>query len=553
MSFKKKQRDADKGFTDRKSGNDQMLSGVSASKSFWDGHGTAAEQMGGSKSSFRKLSFVMGAAFACCSIFLLLIFFTSLPCRHPHNAEITPLFGNHSSYLISRHQYQRQHQQHQQQQQQQQEQQQHQQQQPDLYSAATLTSFRTGLGHIAFGIAASSQLWERRKEYVKCWWRPREMRGFVWLDRPVNDTYTSSKSLPPLRISADTSKFNYTNKAGNGSAIRIARIVSETFRVGLPDVHWFVMGDDDTVFIPENLVHILSKYDWRKFYYIGSISESHTQNVLFSYNMAYGGGGFAISYPLAKALEKIQDSCLHRYPYLFGSDNRMQACMAELGVPLTREEGFHQFDIYGNAFGLLAAHPIAPLLSLHHLDVIDPIFPNMTRLQAIQHLVRSGRTDPGALLQQSICYDKWHNWSYSVSWGYAVQVYRGLLPPRELERPSRTFISWYKQTGEFSFPFSTRPADVSPCQQPIVFYIKNVGHREDGQIEGNYTREARRRGNCKWKMASPARMESITVVKELTDELWYQAPHRQCCRISKAERRNTEIEVASCASDEAIL
>ena len=58
--------------------------------------------------------------------------------------------------------------------------------------------------------------------------------------------------------------------------------------------------------------------------------------------MAYGGGGFAISYPLAKALANMQDRCIERYPGLYGSDDRIHACMSELGVPLTKERGFHQ-------------------------------------------------------------------------------------------------------------------------------------------------------------------------------------------------------------------
>lgn len=102
------------------------------------------------------------------------------------------------------------------------------------------------------------------------------------------------------------------------------------------------MGDDDTVFVPDNLARVLNKYDHGDMYYIGSSSESHLQNLVFSYNMAFGGGGFAISYPLAKAIEKMQDRCLQRYPDLYGSDDRMHACMAELGVPLTKELGFHQ-------------------------------------------------------------------------------------------------------------------------------------------------------------------------------------------------------------------
>jgi len=208
-------------------------------------------------------------------------------------------------------------------------------------SRETISDDRTDLRHVVFGIAASAKLWEQRKNYIKLWYRPREMRGVVWLDEKVK-LGKDSDALPPVRISGDTERFHYTNKQGHRSAIRISRIVAETLRLGLKDVRWFVMGDDDTVFVTENLIRVLRKYDHNQFYYIGSLSESHLQNIYFSYNMAYGGGGFAISYPLAKALYKMQDRCIQRYPGLYGSDDRMQACMAELGVPLTKETGFHQ-------------------------------------------------------------------------------------------------------------------------------------------------------------------------------------------------------------------
>ncbi|XP_022881288.1 uncharacterized protein LOC111398561 isoform X2 [Olea europaea var. sylvestris] len=202
---------------------------------------------------------------------------------------------------------------------------------------------KTGLKHMVFGIAASAKLWQKRKEYIKLWWKPeRKMRGIVWLDSHVKTYRNESGSLPQLRISGNTSRFSYKNKQGHRSAIRISRIVSETLRLGMENIRWFVMGDDDTVFVTDNLVRILNKYDHNQYYYIGSSSESHLQNIYFSYGMAYGGGGFAISYPLAKALEKMQDRCIQRYPGLYGSDDRMQACMAELGVPLSKELGFHQ-------------------------------------------------------------------------------------------------------------------------------------------------------------------------------------------------------------------
>ncbi|KAJ0788044.1 putative N-acetylgalactosaminide beta-1,3-galactosyltransferase [Helianthus annuus] len=179
-----------------------------------------------------------------------------------------------------------------------------------------------------------TQTQRTRKEYLKLWRRRGDTRGTVWLDKKVTTT-GDENFLPDIHISQDTSKFPYTNPDGDRSAIRISRIVSETLRMGLEDVWWFVMGDDDTVFIVENLVRVLSKYDHSQFYYIGS-SESHFQN-MFSYGMAFGGGGFAVSYPLAVELEKMQDRCLQRYPGYYGSDDRMHACMSELNVPVTKQ------------------------------------------------------------------------------------------------------------------------------------------------------------------------------------------------------------------------
>ena len=192
------------------------------------------------------------------------------------------------------------------------------------------------------------------------------MRGYVWLDEPVQYNREDNNTLPPAKVSSDTSAFSYKHKTGDQSAIRISRIVSENLRLGLKDVRWFVMGDDDTFFVVENLVRVFEKYDHNQFYYIGATSESHIQNIFFSYNMGFGGGGFAISYPLAKALEKIQDKCIERYPSLYGSDDRIQACMAELGVPLTKEVGFHQVCVFLFSFSFSSL-----LLSLSSLFIFD--------------------------------------------------------------------------------------------------------------------------------------------------------------------------------------
>ncbi|KAL3499309.1 hypothetical protein ACH5RR_038402 [Cinchona calisaya] len=412
---------------------------------------------------------------------------------------------------------------------------------------------KTRLEHIIFGIAASAKLWEKRKNYIKIWWRKREkMRGIVWLDNPVKTREDERDSLPELRISGDTSKFSYKNRQGHRSAIRISRIVSETLRLGNNEnVRWFVMGDDDTVFVTENLVRILNKYDHNQYYYIGGVSESHLQNIYFSYGMAYGGGGFAISYPLAKALEKIQDGCIQRYPGLYGSDDRMQACMAELGVPLTKESGFHQYDVYGNLFGLLAAHPVAPFVTLHHLDVVEPIFPNVTRVQALQRLLAPMKLDSAGLMQQSICYDSTRTWTVSVSWGYAIQIIRGVLSPREIEMPSRTFLNWYRRADYTAYAFNTRPVMRNPCQKPFVFYLSRARMDSFRNVTfSEYVQHPLPQPSCKWKMADPSQLDKVEVYKKPDPQLWDNSPRRNCCRILDSKKKSLAVEVGVCREGE---
>ncbi|XVF73142.1 hypothetical protein PTKIN_Ptkin12aG0177800 [Pterospermum kingtungense] len=411
----------------------------------------------------------------------------------------------------------------------------------------------TTLHHLVFGIAASARLWEQRKKYVKLWWKPQQMRGAVWLDNGVKNG-TDDHLLPTLKISSDTSKFKYKNPKGRRSAIRISRVVSETLRLGLRDVRWFVMGDDDTFFVPDNLVRVLSKYNHNQFYYIGSSSESHLQNINFSYGMAYGGGGFAISYPLAKSLAKIQDRCIQRYPGLYGSDDRIHACMAELGVPLTREPGFHQYDVYGSLLGLLAAHPVTPLVSIHHLDVVESIFPNVNRVQALQRLKVPMNLDSAALMQQSVCYDKTRSWTISVSWGYVVQIYRGIFSVREMEMPARTFLNWYKRADYTGFSFNSRPVSRHACQKPFVYYLSNaIYDKKTEQTASEYVQHGDSNLECKWKMADPSRIEKVEVKKKPDPNLWDKPPRRNCCRVLPTKKKGTMVvDVGVCGEDEVI-
>ncbi|KAK9757905.1 hypothetical protein RND81_01G194000 [Saponaria officinalis] len=394
----------------------------------------------------------------------------------------------------------------------------------------------TELRHVAFGIGAAAKHWPHRKHYVKYWWPgPNVTRGFVFLDQPVDVTRPDNPSdYPTLLVSEDTGGFPYSHRQGSRSALRITRIVSEMVRIIRSDntnnnnnnnnnIRWYVMGDDDTVFFTDNLVKVLRKYDHNKTYYIGSNSETHVQNVNFAHDMAFGGGGFAISYPLARAIEKMHDGCIRRYGSLFGSDDRIHACLAELGVPLTKEPGFHQCDLYGNLFGLLAAHPIAPLVTLHHLDLLDPIFPYMNRTQALDRLRAPAQLDSAGLMQQSICYDPVRNWTVSVSWGYAVQIIRGSVTPRDMQRPARTFVDWYYKDDPSRFSFNTRAFDKHPCQKPYVYYVNNTRVDSKGKdvILTEYALHHVPHSYCWWKTnANPENVRRVEVYKKPNPHKW---------------------------------
>jgi len=215
---------------------------------------------------------------------------------------------------------------------------------PRTSSTLTTTLSPTTRRHLLFTVASSSLSWPRRLPYIGLWYSPNTTRALAFLDQPppLPLNSSSSSSSPPVVISADTSAFPYTFRGGLRSAIRVARAVKEAVDRNETDVRWFVFGDDDTVFFVDNVVRALARYDHRQWFYVGSNSESYDQNVKYSFQMAFGGGGFAISSSLARVLAGVMDSCLRRYAHLYGSDSRIYSCVAELGVGLTLEPGFHQ-------------------------------------------------------------------------------------------------------------------------------------------------------------------------------------------------------------------
>lgn len=219
----------------------------------------------------------------------------------------------------------------------------------------------TNISHLVFGISAATKSWKNRQGYIQSWWKPNVTRGIVFFDDPpTEDLLPWPSSSPPYKVSQNATEFKVYKKHVKPYVIRIVRTVLELFREvkDHSGVRWYIMGDDDTVFFLDNLLEVLRKYDHRKYFYIGANSECTKSNYDFSFDMAYGGGGYALSYPLAAVLVKNLDACIDRYPYLYASDQILQFCISELGVSVTLEKGFHQVLIFS-----LCAHPY--LLTCH--------------------------------------------------------------------------------------------------------------------------------------------------------------------------------------------
>ncbi|KAG5545501.1 hypothetical protein RHGRI_017860 [Rhododendron griersonianum] len=390
---------------------------------------------------------------------------------------------------------------------------------PTPYLLQLPTSPPTSLHHLLFSIASSSRSLPSRSHFLRLWHSPNTTRTYLFLDQPtVPDPYPDP-TLPPTLVSSPTSSFPYSFPRGSRSAIRIARIVKESVsRLDTSGVRWFVFGDDDTVFFTDNLVRTLSKYDPEEWYYIGSGSEGYEPNMSNSFGMAFGGGGFAISASLARVLAGVLDSCL--------------------------------VDARGDIFGMLSAHPLSPLLSLHHLDHVDPIFPKMTRTNALGHLFKAVNVDPGRVLQQTVCYDRSNSLTVSVAWGYAIQVFEGNYYLPDLLRKQRTFSPWRRNKDILSklYMFDTSEYVSDPCKRPVVFFLKSAVSRSKN-VYTDYSRHVV--GNCsRTRAVNDLKQIRVFSQKLDLDVGEVKVLRRQCCDILPSFSKLMVINIRQCGVDE---
>ncbi|KAK1587295.1 hypothetical protein Q3G72_011504 [Acer saccharum] len=363
---------------------------------------------------------------------------------------------------------------------------------PATATSLDITNSPTNISHIMFVLVGCNRTWKYKRSYIEAWWRENITRGNIWLDEPpTEDLLPWPSTSPPFQVNEDITKLKVYPQLVNPVMVRIYRSILDTFRLGEnKDVRWYVIADDDTLFFVDNLVEVLGKYDHSKYHYIGTNSESIKSNYDFSFEMGYGGSGYALSYTLVEELVSKIDGCIERYPHLWASDHLSYSCSADLGVDLTIEKGLHQIDLRGDISGLLSSHPNSPLLTLHHFDEVEPIFPSKDRSESVKHLMKAAEFDQSRVLQQTICYHRQSNWTFSISWGYSAHVYESIFPRSILRRPLETFMPWKKGRPPL-FMFNTRWPSSDPCEAPHAFFLENVDQSSD-RVVSVYTRKSAR-------------------------------------------------------------
>ncbi|CAN4094912.1 unnamed protein product [Withania somnifera] len=336
---------------------------------------------------------------------------------------------------------------------------------------------------------------------------------------------------------------------------RMVHGIKEIFEQEHEGVRWVVMGDDDSIFFVENIVDVLAKYDHNKYYYFGAQSEFILSNFWYSFNQGFGGAGFILSFPLAKALAEDMESCLRRYPFLNSADHITMTCIMDLGASFFPFKGLHQVDLRGDISGLLSSHPKALLMSLHHFDSTSPIFPSMDRIQSTKHLMKAAKFDQSRMLQQTICHHRSSNWTFSVSWGYSVHIYEKIMPRSHLIKPIETFETWSgKPENPPYYMFNTRSSAKDSCETPHVFFLKSIGETwNKNEIMATYSRSAvRRLPACPIAGNHPANyINKIQVYSRRTKRR--EMDRCECCDIIHTARSNkAQLKLRECFTKEKI-
>ncbi|CAH2042662.1 unnamed protein product [Thlaspi arvense] len=211
-------------------------------------------------------------------------------------------------------------------------------------------------------------------------------------------------------------------------------------------------------------------------------------------------------------------------------------------------------DLKGDISGYLSSHPQSPLMSLHHFDQIEPIFPSLDRFQSANHLMKTARVDQSRMLQQTICYHQKTDWSFSISWGYSAHIYENIIPRTMLKRPLETFEPWVNRKEPPHYLFNTRwPPFSDDCNAPHVFFFDSIDTSKTDQIVTTYVR-SKPRGLETCSSSGNHSADHISKVRVFSPATkLLRVEKSECCDIVDTGRRGiAEIKYRDCKHDEII-
>jgi hypothetical protein len=226
-------------------------------------------------------------------------------------------------------------------------------------------------------------------------------------------------------------------------------------------VGWFVFIDDDSLVYMENLMNIAKQYDPIEPWMIGGVSQA-IDGIDNLGSVPFGGGGILLSRRAVQLAVSAADCCLAQYSGLEGGDELLARCVADVGVPFIKNDGFNQFDVRGDVSGYIegvvsSAHPV---VSMHHLYLQDSmLLPVNNSFTASYHLMQSYLSLPhkDQYFQRSIMYGHTNRSglvTVQITRGFSVVVFPGRVRVADIIfRVEETFVHW----GPKRSLISTRP------------------------------------------------------------------------------------------------
>ncbi|BGP38110.1 hypothetical protein JCM10450v2_002041 [Rhodotorula kratochvilovae] len=251
--------------------------------------------------------------------------------------------------------------------------------------------------------------------------------------------------------------------------IRDAWVESERRRWqdGSAIVEWFVFGDDDTWFADQEMLKdMLSAYDWRDDWFLGSFSETVGNFNAFG-KIGFGGAGIVLSRALVRKMQPYVDECAHRFAHIFGGDGLISHCAAwARDIPLEQNvqevPALRQMDMRGDATGYLTAGT-APFLTLHHWAGWLDLIPGVDGLAAIQLLSAATSAVGGRNFLRRWVFD---GGLVVFTAGHSITFHREALAPEDLAR-----VEWTWQHHE---PRRASRRGLREFDDKLTYYLSAV-------------------------------------------------------------------------------